>query len=54
MTNLAHMLAEQTDPQIFLRVLADLADELGPVILRMLITILTDLLADAIDPQEEE
>jgi len=54
MVNLAHLLAEQQDPNIFLKVLSDLADELGPVILRMLITVLTDLLVDALDPDHED
>ena len=54
MVNLAHLLAEQADPHIFLKVLSDLADELGPVILRMLITVLTDLLVEALDPEDDD
>ena len=54
MVNLAHLLAEQADPDIFLKVLSDLADELGPVILRMLITVLTDLLVEALDPEDDD
>ena len=54
MINLSHLLAEQQDPQIFLKVLSDLADELGPVILRMLITVLTDLLVEALDPEDDD